>query len=640
MDGTGRWGALVLALLVAPVVAAQDSVVGRWGPLLSWPEPAVHTHLLPTGKVMFVPEFDEGDTARTWDPVTGEIKVLPRPGHNIFCAGHSYLADGRMLVSGGHIDSDVGLRNAVLYDPFGNRWTDVPDMNAARWYPSNTTLSTGEVLVIAGNIDHHAGGNTLPQVYQPGSNTWRDLTSARRELPYYPWTFAAPDGRVFYAGYRSECLWLDPRGTGAWSPGPTKRYGSRSYGTAVMYDEGRVLIVGGSDPPKATAEVINLLASSPAWAATGAMSKARRQLNATVLPDGKVLVTGGSSGSGFDNASRPVRAAELWDPATGRWTVMASESRYRGYHSTAVLLPDGRVLSAGGRDERTAQVYSPPYLFKGARPSITTAPASVEYGASFTVGTPAVSAISRVTLVRLSSVTHSYNMEQRFLPLPFTPVSDGVRVTAPADPRRVPPGYYLLFLLDGRGVPSVGHILRVGGDAPPPPPPPPPGQLRAIAFGDTWRYDDRGVDNGTGWTAPAYGESGWKTGPAQLGYGDGDEATALLRLTPRQPSYYFRKKVRLDKPVTEAQLRVLFDDGVGVWVNGTLLFQRNLGNGTAYGAWASGTSGDNAVVTAPLPLSPNPFVVGDNVVAVMVKQAGATSSDVSFDLELLLWLAP
>ncbi|MBZ4421381.1 galactose oxidase-like domain-containing protein [Myxococcus sp. RHSTA-1-4] len=631
---------LALALLVAPVAAAQDSVVGRWGPLMSWPEPAVHAHLLPTGKVMFFPEFEAGDTARTWDPVSGVIQVLPRPGHNIFCSGHSFLGDGRLLVTGGHISSDVGLKDVVLYDAFTNTWRDAPDMNAARWYPTNTTLATGEVLVIAGNIDHDAGSNTLPQVYQPATNTWRNLTSARRELPYYPWLFTAPDGRVFYAGYRTECGWLDPRGTGAWSSCPPKRYGSRSYGNAVMYDEGRILILGGSDPPKATAETIDLRESSPVWRATGAMSRGRRQQNATILPDGKVLVTGGSGGSGFDNKSVPVRAAELWDPATGRWTVLASESRYRGYHSTALLLPDGRVLSAGGRGEKSAQVYSPPYLFKGARPSLSTAPASVEYGATFTVGTPDAASLARVTLVRLSSVTHSNNMEQRFVPLAFTVASGGVSVTAPADSRRAPPGYYLLFLLNGQGVPSVGHILRVGGSGAPPPPPPPTDPARVISFGATWRYDDRGVDLGSGWTAPGFNDAAWKTGPAQLGYGDGDEATALYRATPRQPSYYFRKTVRLDKPITEARLRVLFDDGVGVWVNGKLLYQRNMGNGTAYGAWASGTSGDNAVLTATLPLSPNPFVVGDNVVAVMVKQANSTSSDVSFDLELSLTPAP
>lgn len=632
---------LALALAASEALAQDPAVVGQWGPLSSWPVPAVHAHLLPTGKVLIASEFDDGASARSWDPVTGEIKLLPRPGFNIFCAGHSFLADGRLFIAGGHIESDVGLRDSITYDAFTNTWHRTPSMSAARWYPTNTTLPSGDVLVIAGNIDHEEGSNLVPEVYQPASNTWRRLTSARRELPYYPWMFAAPDGRAFCAGSRSGSLWLDTRGTGTWSTGPSKRDGSRSYGTAVMYDEGRILIMGGGDPPKASAELIDLRESSPTWRSTGAMTRKRRQLNATLLPDGKVLVTGGSSGSGFDNSSAPVRTAEVWDPATGTWTALASEARYRGYHSVALLLPDGRVLSAGGRRESSAQVYSPPYLFKGPRPSLSTAPGSVEYGATFTVGTPDAAGVSRVTLVRLSSVTHSYNMDQRFLPLGFTRASGELRVTAPADARRAPPGYYLLFLLNARGVPSVGHMLRVGGSGtPPPPPPPPPGELRAISFGDTWKYDDRGVDPGAAWTSPGYGEAGWKSGPAQLGYGDGDEATRLLKASPISPSYYFRKTVRLDKAVTSARLRVLFDDGVAVWVNGTPVLQRNMGNGTAHGAWASGGSGDNASVTETLPLSPSPFVVGDNTVAVLVKQSSASSSDVSFDLELAVGLAP
>jgi hypothetical protein len=124
-----------------------------------------------------------------------------------------------------------------------------------------------------------------------------------------------------------------------------------------------------------------------------------------------------------------------------------------------LLLPDGRVLSGGGDGNTDAEVYSPGYLFKGPRPIITSAPGSVTYGGQFFVGT--ADQISRVTLVRLSSVTHSFNMDQRITRLAFSAVADGLNVTGPATPELSPPGYYMLFVLDNRGVPSVASIVKV-----------------------------------------------------------------------------------------------------------------------------------------------------------------------------------
>src|SRR5437773_43882 len=170
-----------------------------------------------------------------------------------------------------------------------------------------------------------------------------------------------------------------------------------------MYEPGKILYVGGG-PPTNTAEIIDLNQSSPAWSFTGSMAFARRQMNATVLPTGQVLVTGGTSGSGFNNPVGAVHAAEMWDPATGVWTTMASNAVTRIYHSTTLLLPDGRVLhtgsgdGAGAVDELSYEIYSPPYLFKGARPSITgTTPNVVGYGQSLFVGTPDGASITKVT---------------------------------------------------------------------------------------------------------------------------------------------------------------------------------------------------------------------------------------------------
>jgi hypothetical protein len=286
------------------------------------------------------------------------------------------------------------------------------------------------------------------------------MTGAVLKLPYYPRMFVAPDGRLFYAGPQRQSRWMNTSGTGSWSTGPSSSFGSRTYGPAVILD-GRVFIFGGGDPPTATVETIDLNVSSPSWRYVASMSTARRQHNATILPDGRVLVTGGSRGSGFDNDNSPVHQAEVYDPALNRWTRLASNTVYRGYHSTAVLLPDGRVLSAGGRNERTAEVYSPPYLYKGARPSVSSAPGTVAPGTTFTVSTPDAGRITRVSLIALASVTHAFDQNQRLVTLGFTRGTGSLTVTAPRNNNVAPPGYYQLFLVNDAGVPSVGRMVRI-----------------------------------------------------------------------------------------------------------------------------------------------------------------------------------
>ena len=191
------------------------------------------------------------------------------------------------------------------------------------------------------------------------------------------------------------------------------------------------------------------------------MAFARRQLNATILPDGQVLVTGGTSGPGFNDPTAPVFAAEMWNPATENWTTMASAQITRIYHSTALLLPDGRILSMGGNGFPQTEIYEPPYLFKGTRPAINSAPATVNYGQSFFLQTPDAAGVTQVTWIRLSSVTHAFNMDQRFSRLSFSQVAGGLNVVAPLNPNLAPPGHYMLFILNSNGVPSVAKIIQV-----------------------------------------------------------------------------------------------------------------------------------------------------------------------------------
>jgi hypothetical protein len=181
------------------------------------------------------------------------------------------------------------------------------------------------------------------------------------------------------------------------------------------------------------------------------------------------------------------------------WTTVASFTQYRGYHSFTLLLPDGRVLSGGGDASMSAEVYSPGYLFKGARPVITSAPSVVAYGQPFFVGTADAAAIGRVNLVRLSSVTHAFNMEQRINRLTFSAAADGVNVTAPTSPNLTPPGYYMLFILSDSGVPSVARIVRV--EAAPTEPPAAPSGATATAKSAS-RID-------LGWTDNADSEDGF-----------------------------------------------------------------------------------------------------------------------------------
>lgn len=478
---------LALLLFTATMCAQTPDQVGQWSSVMTWPTQnagwvPTHAMLLTNGKVLYAGSYADGLTPHLFDPATNGVTLAAQPGFNIFCMGHTHLADGRVFTAGGHIDDYEGYARATIYNSGANTWTRIPDMNAGRWYPTTTSLANGDVLVVSGTIHGPACCqvyNDTPQVYQVATNSWRTLSSAVYHLQLYPFMFLAPNGKVFMAGWSPVTRYLDTSGSGAWTTVATSLHGWRNYGSAVMYDAGKVMLIGGdgdgSRTVTATTETIDLNAATPVWTAKASMHYPRRQHNATLLPDGTILVTGGSSAQGFDVASGAVYPAEIYNPATNTWTVVASLARYRGYHSFAILLPDGRVLSAGGQvnssggaNGANAEIYSPPYLFKGAKPVITSAPTSVAYGQTALIGTS--NAIAKVTWIRLGAVTHAFNEEQRFLKLNFAATTGGVNVTFPSSANLSPPGYYMLFLLNSTGVPSVAKIIRIGGSAPPPPP--------------------------------------------------------------------------------------------------------------------------------------------------------------------------
>jgi galactose oxidase-like protein/starch binding protein with CBM20 domain/Kelch motif protein len=487
---------------------------GRWSKAIDFEIVAAHAHLLPTGDVLY---WDRGNTGggvmkttpwgppRIWNPASGAITQVPKLDYEPFCSGHSFLPDGRLFVAGGHDNNDaVGVDRASIFDATTRTWSTVPGrMAAGRWYPSTAVLTNGDVLVLSGSSfvnDNGLAGSDLPQIYNTARGEWRDLPAARfgaaggidpRLVWFYPFTHLAPDGRVFMAGPARETGFLDTAGDGQWSmaQGAARPFSARSseefrdYGSTVMYDAGKIMIVGGSPSPGAagdvapvaSADIIDLNAANPTWQAAAPMRNARRMHTATVLPDGNVLVTGGTSAPGFNDASGAVLEPELWDPSTNRWTQLAPMSTRRIYHSIALLLPDARVLVAGGglpfgtgsvpdTDHPDAQIYEPPYLFKGPRPEVTNAPGEITHGSTFTVETPDAARIAKVTLIRLGSVTHAYNHNQRALALEFTRGKSTLDITLPANRNLAPAGHYMLFLVDDRGVPSVAPIVHVTTD--------------------------------------------------------------------------------------------------------------------------------------------------------------------------------
>jgi hypothetical protein len=460
---------------------SSQAVVGSWSGVIPFPVIPIHAHLLTNNKLLFwsrhthdAPPEQQLDETRPWlwDIATGAFTEAGHPGLEVFCSGHSLLADGRLFVAGGHLDHDGnGLSTSFAYNPTTNTWTQTAQMNAGRWYPTNTTLGDGNVLTVSGSINGDIGYNMMPQVYQVATNTWRDLSNATRHQPLYPMMHVVWNGLVFNSGPNADSSFVNTSGVGALAAGPESSH-NREYGNAVMYDAGKLALIGGNThEATSSVELIDLNAPAPSWREGASMAFPRVQQNATILPDGKVLVTGGSSAPGFNEFSGAVREAELWDPETDTWTTLAPQANDRLYHSVSVLLPDGRVVSGGGglppgdnggENHPDIEIFSPPYLFQGTRPVIQSAPGRATWGQTISVRTSSPSSIRKVNLIRATSVTHSTNMDQRLTKLPFTVTSTGVSARIPGNPNVAPPGPYMLFVVNQNGVPSVASTIMIG----------------------------------------------------------------------------------------------------------------------------------------------------------------------------------
>jgi hypothetical protein len=475
---------------------------GYWAAPVSWPLIPIHMVLLPDGRVLNYGTNDKGAQGAqfiydVWDPTlgTGTDSHLTLPNTtqtDIFCGAQSVIGpnfdtfgssrnDGDVVLSGGDLTVD-GVRNysnnkTSLFYPASNELTSAGQMKYPRWYGSFVPLRNGDKLIMGGTLQPKLTA-MIAEVYRPGIG-WRTVSNINlgdaREY-FYPRSFLGTEAAVYYLNsYTGQMFRLTTDGDGTMeSMGYLATPGAPWYPT-VMFEPGKILTVRnnnkvqvidfGSPNPAANTK------PTPVVTQIASLSQDRIWSNGTVLPDGKVLVTGGSGVA--NELTNIAYHAEIWDPSTGKWSIGASAAKARLYHSTALLLPDATVVTGGGGApgpiaQLNAEIYYPPYLYKkdgsgqpAPRPMIASAPSAVKLGQYISVKVGSGDQIGGVSLMHTGSVTHSIDMEQRLLKLPFTQTGDTLSARIPNNPNNVPPGYYMLFVLDKAGVPSVAKIVSV-----------------------------------------------------------------------------------------------------------------------------------------------------------------------------------
>ncbi len=499
INGSVKVSIILLCTLVVAwqKAAAQPQITGQWVtlPYLMSINP-IRADLLRNGKILIVAGSENdpnkhlqgSSKAAVWDLAAQTITVQPMLW-DVFCNGGTFFADGRCMVVGGTVEYDpfYGDPRTTVFDPLTNKFNQLQSMAHGRWYATAITLGDGRVLAWSG-LDETGATNETTEIYQVGVG-WSPPCDPGFAPPLYPWLHLLPNGLVYYSGVTWFSDFFDPSqadpaiiGSG-WTSGPAHYYGlERFYGNSVLLPllppnyAPRVMVLGGGTPTAtATTEIIDLSQASPAWAPSGNMpSGARVQGNSVLLPNGKVLALGGSAQN--EDVNSATLGADLYDPATGLWSSAGTAIYARLYHSTAILLPDATVVSAGSNPQRGIyeqhiEIYSPAYLFTtdangntilATRPVIQSTPSRIGYGTgTFQVQTPDAANINSVVLIRPGSDTHAWNMEQRLVGLPFTSSSGALTVNLPPNSNVTPPGYYMLFLLNNAGVPSMASFVQV-----------------------------------------------------------------------------------------------------------------------------------------------------------------------------------
>lgn len=497
---------LALGSSTVPVAAVnggpQAHLQGVFGPVFNWPIIPIHMVLLPDGRVMSYGTNQLGQQGgryyTIWDPTVGEgtdsmLTLTQKSGTIIFCNTQLLLpSSGELLLLGGTRKDERGkvhdTSDVDIFDPLSNSLTlNTSSMAYARWYGTAVTMASGDQVVMGGRktttrkatADQPAVAATYastPEVYHSGLG-WRTLVDATDESAYgaaegswwYPFAWQAPNGSVFVLSSRAGRMFsLDTTGTGTLQVYANRVPGASAKMPSAMFAPGKILSVRDAN----RAVVIDINGPEPIVTLSQPPSVQRVDQTATVLADGKVWVNGGSA----THLRLPTAYyhSETWDPATGTWTTGASAAKARLYHSSAILLADGRVLSGGGGapgpvTNLNAEVYYPPYLFKSdgsgelaVRPTIDQVPdRKLVWGEIVPIAVSASTQIDRVTLVRTGAVTHTFNNEQRFMSLDFVQTAQGIEVSMPLNRNHAPPGYYLMFVFDAHGVPSVATVLQL-----------------------------------------------------------------------------------------------------------------------------------------------------------------------------------
>ncbi|MGH3932922.1 MAG: galactose oxidase-like domain-containing protein, partial [Pseudonocardiaceae bacterium] len=468
--------------------------------------------LLNNGKLLLVAgsgndpqRFAAGEfKSAVYDPADGSFVDVPTPV-DMFCVGHAQLPEGRVLVMGGTKDYQppdeshgfLGLNQGYVFDPATNRYTRTNDLNGGHWYPSATALGNGDILSVGGlaetglNIE-----STATEYYSVAQGRWLGPTEAvqtNRRWGLYPTLILMQDGRLFYSGSHSlggnsfdatgAEIYDYTAGTRTDIPGLQAK-DEMDHSMSLLLppaQDQRVITMGGGNTvtnveANRLTNIIDLKLGNPTYqpgpllpsgtmAATGtpqSPAQGKLYVNAVLLPDGKVFETGGSLHARADD----VLEASMYDPVANNFTPMATDPVPRNYHATATLLPDGRVLLVGsdpsnGQFELRISVYSPPYLFHGARPVITDLP-NVNWAYGTTQQLTVDRAITKAQLIRPAAVTHQSDPNQRSVDLPLTGTGTTVGVNLTANPNLTPPGWYMLSVTDAAGVPSVAKWVKVG----------------------------------------------------------------------------------------------------------------------------------------------------------------------------------
>lgn len=506
----------------APVTPGP-SPGGSWGALQTWPIAALSNTLLYNGTMVAWDGWQQPQPSVVMNALSPTTFTTVNAPDSVFCDGGATLPDGRLLVVGGYgrlTTGNLGIPDTSIFDPQTNTWSRVADMHSPRWYPSVVELADGRYLAVSGNTTSATLWADTPEVYDPATNTWTLLSGISTPQVHedeFPFSYLLPSGKVFTIGPNEDNSFLLDAAAQTWTP-----VGGASgvhNGSSVMYRPGKVLYTGGgvninaAGPSFNTAAVIDLNAANPTWQQVGPMNNNRVYHTLTTLPDGTVLAVGGSADTDQGVITTGVLQTEIWNPDTQVWTVGASMAVARNYHSTALLMPDGRVLVAGGGHpfgpsgaaQYSAQYYSPAYLSRGSRPTITSASPGATYGGTIAVSTPDAAHITGVNLVSLGADTHQSDMNQHFVPLSFTAGNGTLSVAAPATPALAPPGYYMLFVLNDQGVPSVASMVHLGQPVTAPAAPPAPtatgGNASAIV---TWTAPPNGGSPITGYTVTPY----------------------------------------------------------------------------------------------------------------------------------------